>query len=95
MRFKHGNLFDIVQSPSPNPRKSLCRSSESLGVLLDVASDRTMVRQELDVGTVRLDLSVLPLLNVLLAPEGSETPVLGDNDLLATRESVKPVNDLS
>jgi len=85
MRFKHGNLLDLS---SPNRRKPLCRSSESLGVLLDVASDRTVVRQELDVSAIRFDPSVLPLLYVLLTPEGSETPVLGDNNLLATREFV-------
>jgi len=80
--------FNLVQNPSPNLRKPLCRSSESLRVLLDVVGDGTVVCQELDVGTVRLDLTVLPLLHVLLAAEGSETPVLGDNDLLTTRELV-------
>lgn len=47
-----------------------------------------MVGKELDVGTVDLDPTSSNLLQVLLAAEGSETPVLGDNDLLATRELV-------
>ena len=42
--------------------------------------------QELDVGTVGLDLSVGALLDVLIATERGEPPVLGDDDLLATGE---------
>jgi len=42
--------------------------------------------QELDVSTVGLDLSVGAFLDVLLATEGGEAPVLGDDDLLAARE---------
>lgn len=45
-----------------------------------------MVVEELDVGTILLDVAGIALLDVLLATEGGETPVLGDNDLLATRE---------
>ena len=47
-----------------------------------------MATQELDVGTVLLELALLAELEVLLAADGSETPVLGDNDLLATGELV-------
>lgn len=47
-----------------------------------------MVAEELDVGTVDLDTALLAELDVLLAAERSETPVLGDDDLLATRELV-------
>lgn len=47
-----------------------------------------MVGKELDVGTVDLDAASGDLLQVLLAAEGSETPVLGDDDLLATGELV-------
>lgn len=47
-----------------------------------------MLAEELDVGTVDLDLTSLALGNVLVAAEGSEAPVLGDDDLLATRELV-------
>lgn len=47
-----------------------------------------MVRKELDVGTVDLDAATSLALEVLLAAKGGEAPVLGDNDLLATRELV-------
>lgn len=47
-----------------------------------------MVGQELDVGTVDEDLSGGLLLHVLLTAEWGETPVLGDNDLLASWELV-------
>jgi hypothetical protein len=42
--------------------------------------------EELDVSTVGLDLTSLALLDVLVTAERGETPVLGDDDLLATRE---------
>jgi hypothetical protein len=48
----------------------------------------TLRPQELDISTVDLDLTGLTLLNIFVTTEGSETPVLGDNDLLATRELV-------
>lgn len=47
-----------------------------------------MVGKELDVSTVDLDAAGSLLVEVLLAAERGETPVLGDNDLLATRELV-------
>lgn len=47
-----------------------------------------MVGQELHVGTIHLNAASSLLLQVLLATEGSETPVLGDDDLLATGELV-------
>ena len=47
-----------------------------------------MATQELDVGTVLEELALLAELDVLLTTDRSETPVLGDNDLLATGELV-------
>lgn len=47
-----------------------------------------MVAQELHVGTVHLDAASGLLLQVLLATERGEAPVLGDDDLLATGELV-------
>lgn len=47
-----------------------------------------MVGEELDVSTIVLDAATGLALEVLLAAKGSEAPVLGDNDLLATRELV-------
>lgn len=57
---------------------------EAAHVLLDAA----VVAVELDVGTVDLDASLLAELDVLLAAERGEAPVLGDDDLLATGELV-------
>lgn len=47
-----------------------------------------MVGQELNVSTIDLDATSSLLLQVLLATERGEAPVLGDNDLLATGELV-------
>jgi len=44
--------------------------------------------EELNVGTVGAELALLAELDVLLAADGGEAPVLGDNDLLATGELV-------
>lgn len=59
-----------------------------LGEALHVLLDKTVTTQELDVGTVLLELALLAELDVLLTADGGEAPVLGDNDLLATRELV-------
>lgn len=61
-------------------------SLESVGEAAHVLGDGALVAEELDVGTVDLDLALLALLNVLLAAERGETPVPGDDDLLATGE---------
>ena len=66
--------------------KHLSLLLESLGEAADVVRKLALVAEELDVGTVDPDLTLLALLDVLVALEGSETPVLGDDDLLATRE---------
>lgn len=47
-----------------------------------------MVAEELNVGTVDLDASSSLALEVVLAAERGEAPVLGDNDLLAAGELV-------
>jgi len=60
------------------------RSREALHVVLNGA----LVAQELHVRTIRQQLSSRPLLNILLAVERRETPLLGDDDLLATGELV-------
>jgi hypothetical protein len=76
----------IPQHPSFTILPFLRGRSEGLGVGLDVVLESSVRPEELDVSTVRLDLTVLALLDVLLTAERSETPVLGDDDLLATRE---------
>ncbi len=47
-----------------------------------------MVGQELDISTIDLDAASSLLLQVLLAAQGGEAPVLGDDDLLAAGELV-------
>lgn len=47
-----------------------------------------MVAKELNVSTVDLDTAGSLALEVLVAAKRGETPVLGDNDLLAARELV-------
>ena len=53
-----------------------------------VPLDRTFISQELDVSTVNLDIACIALLLVVFSTQRSETPVLGNNDLLAAREFV-------
>jgi hypothetical protein len=57
---------------------------ESLNVLLN----STVVAEELNVSTIDLDTTLLAETDVFVATQGSETPVLGDDDLLATGELV-------
>ena len=65
--------------------RSLLESSrEALHVVLNGA----LVAQELHVRTIWQQLSSRPLLNVLLPVERRETPLLGDDDLLATGKLV-------
>lgn len=72
-----------------NKRKALHPLSlESLGEALHVVLERTVVGQELNVSTIDLDATSSLLLQVLLATERGEAPVLGDDDLLATGELV-------
>lgn len=47
-----------------------------------------MLWQELDVAAVDTELTSLALLDVVVAAERGEAPVLGDDDLLATWELV-------
>lgn len=47
-----------------------------------------MGAQELDVSTIDENLSGVLLVHVLLTAKRGETPVLGDDDLLATGELV-------
>lgn len=76
----------IITSPSFASSINLSRRLESLGEAADVVGKVALVAEELDVGTVDLDLALLALLNVLLTAERGETPVPGDDDLLATGE---------
>lgn len=78
----------IITSPSFTSSRNLSRRLESLGEAADVVGEVALVAEELDVGTVDLDLALLALLDVLLTAERGETPVPGDDDLLAAGELV-------
>lgn len=79
----------LPNSQSPKAKwklENLSLGGESLREAAYVLLETTLGAEELDVGTVDLDLTSLALLEVLLTAERGETPVLGDNDLLATGE---------
>lgn len=59
-------------------------SGESVGESAYVLLQRAMVAEKLNISTINLDTTSSLALEVLVAAEGSEAPVLGDNDLLAT-----------
>lgn len=70
-------------------RRNILRlGRESVGETANVVLDGTVVGEELNVSTVDLDTAGSLALEVVLAAERGETPVLGDDDLLATRELV-------
>lgn len=77
-----------MHSETPCQSSSTHLSLESLREPPHVVLDGALVAQELDVSTVDPDATLLPLLDVLLTAEGSEAPLLGDDDLLATGELV-------
>jgi len=66
----------------------LCLSREGVREPLHVVLKRTLVPQELHIRTIHPHATLLALGDVLLAIERRETPLLRDNDLLATWELV-------
>lgn len=80
--------FDASLKPSCQPNHHLSLRLESVGEAAHVVRQAAVVGKELNVGTVDLDTATSLLLEVLLTSEGSEAPVLGDNDLLSARELV-------
>jgi hypothetical protein len=66
----------------------LCLGGERIWELLHVLLQGTTVAEELNVGTIHPDVSGSLLLQVLVAAERGESPVLGDDDLLPTGELV-------
>ena len=75
-------------APNPSSHKSIHLSLEGSWEAANVVGKLTLVAQELNVGTINQDLSSSLLLRILLTAERGETPVLGNNDLLATWELV-------
>jgi hypothetical protein len=81
--------YDASLNPDDNTLyHRLSLGLESLGEAADVVLDLAVVAEELDVSTVDLDTAGSLALQVLITTERGEAPVLGDNDLLATRELV-------
>lgn len=79
---------DLAKILSRLDIKNLRRLGEGSWETADVVGELAVVGQELDVGTINENLSGGLLLHVLLTAEWGETPVLGDNDLLASWELV-------
>lgn len=76
-----------MQSNNPQHNLSLL-ILESSWESSDVIGQATLVPQELDISTVDQNLTSCLLLHIVFTTERSETPVLGNNDLLATWELV-------
>lgn len=66
----------------------LSLSLERIREAAHVVLERSLVPQELHVGTVHPDAALLALGDVVGAVERREAPLLGDDDLLAARELV-------
>lgn len=62
--------------------------SESSRETTDVISQLALVAQELDISTINQNLSCSLLLHIFFTAERSETPVLGNDNLLATGELI-------
>ena len=84
----HPTTLSLNSKPETSNPKSLSLLLKSIGEATHVVGKITLVAQELNIGAINLDTALLALSNVLLATEGSEAPVLGDDDLLAARELV-------
>ena len=65
---------------------NLCLDVEGTWEALHVVGKRTLVAEELDVGTIWLEVTLAALGDVLLTVERGETPLLGD-DLAYLSES--------
>ena len=74
-------------SAHPKHKSHLCLL-ESSWESSDVIGQLALVAQELNIGTINQDLSRVLLVHILFTAQRSESPVLGDNDLLATWELV-------
>jgi len=88
-----GNRFCATQKSKNHQAKPhhvhcLSLGGESGGEALHVLLELALVAEELDVGTVHQNGTSSLLLQVLLATEGGEAPVLGDDDLLPAGELV-------
>jgi len=62
--------------------------SEGLWEATNVVREFSVVGEELNVSTINLDTTLLSQLHILVPTKRSESPVLGHDDLLSTRELV-------
>lgn len=68
--------------------QSLCLGLKGIWVVPHVDLERTLVPQELYVGTIDTHMAILALGDVVLAVERCKTPLLRNDDLLAAWELV-------
>lgn len=81
--------YPVINRALPhNLRFRSCLGLEGVWKSSHVVRKRAVLGQELNVAAVDTELASLALLNVLGAVERRETPLLGDDDLLATWELV-------
>ena len=69
-----------------SPTHLLSLGLESIRKAANVVGKVALVAEELNVGTVDLDLALFALLNVFLAAQRRETPIPGNDDLLTAGE---------
>ena len=67
---------------------SLCLRLKRCREQSHIALNRPLIPQELHISPIDLDFAFLTHRDVVVATEGREAPVLGDDDLLATGEFV-------
>lgn len=80
-----GIRLEPMQTITPHPSQSTLRL-KSVGEAVDVVLKVALIAEELDIGAVNLDPTLLALGDVILTAEAGEAPVLADDDLLAARE---------
>jgi hypothetical protein len=73
--------------PAPHAPR-LCLGGKGVREATHVVLDLAVVGEELYVGAVDLDLALLAQLDVVVAPQWREAPVLADDDLLPAGELV-------
>lgn len=88
--WEHQIIFSFLKSYSDSTLNHLSLRNVLVGIgeTLDVLLNQTVATQELNVGAVLLEFALLAKLDVFLAADGGEAPVLGDDDLLAAGELV-------
>ena len=90
LRLRSPSVSSRIALPSMlgTPQSSLSLHLKSPRVLPHIVFQRPRILQELHVRPIRPDTTLLALLDVLLAAQRREPPVLGDDDLLPPGELV-------